>query len=401
MKERKKAEPGITPIVAMLFLMLPLQAQADWEEEIKLSVNETSAGLNENMGQCLIAIGNTLHAVWTDMKGKESAIHYRRSTDQGKSWGEDTRISPTPGSDSNALIALSGETLHLVFLREGGTPRATSYYKRSTDAGKTWGEDVALGATKWWPGVASAGASVYVSLNTVYADDDKNSVVYFRRSTDNGATWEEKQQISNAPRRTGGRSEDPAITAEGKNVLLAWNDNRDSAPGKGMSVYYRRSSDKGKTWGAETALTKPPDYTYFPSINIAGKDIDLIYGDRQSGHYDIFYLHSPDSGETWNEKRQVTKTPGDELYPVMVRAGPMVHMAWTAKEGLMYCKSVDAGKTWNPTLTLTPKGGLPFIATANDAVYLMFRSQRDGHPAIYFKRDLSGGKVKDNEAKSP
>lgn len=95
------------------------------------------------------------------------------------------------------------------------------------------------------------------------------------------------------------------------------------------------------------------------------------------------------------------QNPGDELYPVMVRAGPMVHMAWTAKEGLMYCKSVDAGKTWNPTLTLTPKGGLPFIATANDAVYLMFRSQRDGHPAIYFKRDLSGGKVKDNEAKSP
>ena len=37
---------------------------------------------------------------------------------------------------------------------------------------------------------------VYVSLNTVYADDAKNSVVYFRRSADNGTTWDAQQQIS-------------------------------------------------------------------------------------------------------------------------------------------------------------------------------------------------------------
>ncbi len=390
----------VSAIAATLFFAFADTTKAEWGEDVKLSTNETSAGLNENMGQCLIANGNTLHAVWMDTKGTDSAIHYRRSTDRGATWKDDVRLSPTPGSDTNPLIARSGKTLHLVFLRNGGTPKAASYYKRSTDDGVTWGSDVLLGTTKWWPGVAAAGSMVYVSLNTVYEDDAKNSVVYFRRSTDNGETWEERQQISTAPRRAGGRSEDPAIVADGKNVQLVWNDNRDSKPGKGMAVYFRRSSDMGKTWGAETALTREPDYTYFPSIHLAGSNVDIAYGDRQTGHYDIFYLHSPDLGETWREKAQMTKTPGDEFYAVIARDGLKMHMTWTAKEGVLYRFSGDGGKTWDPATTLTSKGGTPFIAVADDAVYMIFRSQRDGHPAIYFKCDPTGNKAKPG-AKTP
>jgi hypothetical protein len=377
----------------MVFLVFPHSAHADWGKDVRLSSKDAKASLNENMGHCLIASDRTLHAVWTETKGADSAIHYRRSTDRGATWTDDVRISPTPGFDSFPLLARSGATLHLVFLRKSGTPQAASYYKRSTDGGVTWESDVLLGSTKFWPGVAAAGSMVYVALNTVYEDDPKSSVVYFRRSTDNGKTWEDRQLISTAPRRAGGRAEDPAIMADGKNVQLVWNDNRDSAPGKGMAVYYRRSSDEGKTWGQETALTRAPAYTYCPSIYLTGLHADVVYADRQSGHYNIYHMHSPDMGKTWSEKQQLTKSSVGELYPAIVRDGSHVHMAWFSKDGISYLRSRDGGKSWDPIVSLTKQGAMPFLATAGEAVYAIFMSQRAGNQAIYFKCDPTGNKA--------
>jgi len=378
---------------ALFVLLVSSAAHAQWGPDVKLSTNEGAAGLNENMGQCVVASGDAVHVVWADFKNKGQAIYYKRSTDKGETWGPDTRISGTPGADTFPLLAQSGSTLHLVFLRNSGTPQSASYYKRSTDGGNTWGPDVLLGNTKWWPGVAAAGSMVYVSLNTVSAEDAPNSVVYFRRSTDKGATWEPQQRISKAERRAGGRSEDPAIMASGKYVHLVWNDNRDVPPGKGMAVYYRSSPDMGVTWNPEAALTHAPDATYFPSIYPAGSDVEVVYGDRGAGPFDIYHLHSADFGATWGAKEQITKTPTVEFYPAVVRDGSNVHMVWAGKdEGIMYLHSGNGGVRWDPVVCLTTRGLSPFIAVAGDAVHVIFVSQRDGHGAIYYMRNPTGNK---------
>jgi len=367
-----------------LLLAIPMALNAQWSPDTKLSTNEISAGLNENMGQAIVADGATVRVVWSDMGQNAGTIYYKQSQDGGVTWGPDTRLSGESGHDTNALLAVSGSNVHVVFLRNGGTPQSASCYKRSTDGGKTWGPDVLLGDTKWWPGVAAAGDMVYVSLNTRV--DETNSEVFFRRSTDNGATWEPRQQISNAP----GRSEDPAIVAAGDYVHLVWNDNRDTLPGKGMAVYYRRSADKGKTWGPETALTHAPDYTYFPSICLSGSNADIAYGDRQTGHYDIYHLHSGDFGSTWGPKEQITNTPGDEFYPAILRDGQNLHLTWSSVAGLMYQHSGSGGARWDPPVVLTAKGSSAFIAAAGEVMHVIFRSQRDGHGAIYYKRNPTG-----------
>lgn len=370
-------------------------ARAEWQPDVKLSVGETSTELNENMGHCLIASGSSIHAIWSAAKSKnDRAIYFRRSTDNGATWSEQARISPPGVNDSFPLIAISGSTLHLTFLRNSGLADSASYYRRSTDGGQTWGDEILLGKTKWWSGLAAAGANVYVTLNTVYPDDEKNSVVYFRRSTDNGSTWSPQQPLSQAPRRTDGRSEDPAIAADGKNVHVVWNDNRDAEPRKGMSVYYRRSKDAGATWEPEVALTRAPAFTYFPNISLNGSHVDIAYGDRQaSRRYDIFHLHSADFGSVWQPAEQITHTTDGELYPAIIRDGAYVHLTWIGKQGILYQCSTDAGATWQPPTVLTDKGKMPFIATTGEAVHVIFISQRDGHNAIYYKRDLAGNKA--------
>jgi len=374
-------------LLLYLLLAIPETLYAQWGPDTKLSKNEVSASFSENMAQSIVAVGSTLHVVWADSGIDSGAIFYKQSLDGGVTWGPDTKISGASGHDSFPLLAVSGNYVHVVFLENSDTPQAASYYKRSTDGGKTWGPGVFLATTKWWPSVAAAGNMVYVALETLVTPT--NSEVFFMRSTDNGNTWGAKQQISNAD----GRSEDPAIAAQGNYVDLVWNDNRDTFPGRGMAVYFRRSSDMGVTWGPETALTHAPAFTYFPTIFLSGSNADVPYGNRLTAGaspYQIFYQHSSDFGSTWATPQQITNIPGGGAYPSVARDGSNVHLTWAASGGVMYQHSGDGGATWDPAVQLTDKGGWAFIAVSGKAVHVVFQSQRDSHKAIYYKSNPTG-----------
>ncbi len=377
-------------IVALL--VLPRVAVAEWGPDVKLSADAKGAMLNENMGRCLLADGEKLHVVWTDARDGDRSVYYKRSLDGGATWQPDQRLSPKPAADTYPLLALSGSTVHLVFHSDSTTPQSASYYKRSLDNGATWGPTVPLGASVFWPAVAASGSNVYVALNTVFDDDKKNSVVYVRRSLDNGATWEPQQQVSEAARRTGGRAEDPALMADGKYVHLVWNDNREVEPRQGMAVCYRRSSDQGTTWEPEQLLTHAPAYTYFPTLCLFGPHVDVAYGDRQTPPYHLNYLHSADFGKTWDAAVQFPYAPEGEFYPAILRDGDKVHVAWTGRSGIYYRRSADGGKTWDAAVKLTGEGMFPFLAVRGDAVHAIFVSKRDGNATIYYKRDPTGNR---------
>jgi hypothetical protein len=74
----------------VLLLIAPIMASAQWGPDIKLSTNEGSAALNENMGRCLIANGDAVHVVWCDLTNNGQAIYYKRSLDGGLTWGAES-----------------------------------------------------------------------------------------------------------------------------------------------------------------------------------------------------------------------------------------------------------------------------------------------------------------------
>ncbi len=90
--------------------------------------------------------------------------------------------------------------------------------------------------------------------------------IYFSRSTDGGSTWSAKQDVSLAP--AGTHHAFPAITSGGQNdVRIGWMDARAANGGMDRwNVYYRSSTDGGATWSGESDLsTYVSGYTYiFP-----------------------------------------------------------------------------------------------------------------------------------------
>ena len=355
---------------------------AQWEPDRRLSTTDTSARLNENMGQCLAVSGDTVHAVWWDVQNNGSAIFYKHSFDGGVSWGADTRLTASPSKADFPSIAVTGGGVHVVYRDASGSQNIT-YYKRSLDGGTSWGHDVSLGDYYWWPSLAASASMVFVALND---NNPGNTEVYCRRSTDNGATWNTVNQISNAP----GRSEDPSIAAGGGCVHLAWNDNRTGI----MQTYYRRSSDQGVTWGPETRLTDSPVFAYCPMLFVNGSDVNLAWADRRSGTLDIYFNQSADFGSTWGNEKQLSPEGPNAVYPVVARDGSNVHVVWwNMNADMVYTHSVDGGKSWGQPVSLvgaSSKPTNPFIVASGTVLHVIWTDQRDGHPAIYYKRDPSG-----------
>ena len=383
----------ISPVWAALFvafLLYPGALSAQWTAEQKISTLDTSAGLNENMGQCLAVSGDSIHVVWTNTASGARGVYYKHSFDGGLTWTGETKLTgPTSVADLPS-IAASGSTVHIMWRDTIGAVNV-NYYIRSLDGGKTWGPKVFFGNWYWWPSITCVGNMVFVALNS---SAPGNTEVWFQRSTDNGTTWDSVIRISNAP----GRSEDPSISASDGHVYLVWNDNRDSTntvPKQAqMKAYARVSSDNGVTWGPETLWNNPPSKSYFPFVHASGSNVDFVWGDLRT-YYQVFYKHSSDYGMTWSSEQPLTSGNGGD-YPVVTRNGLDVHAEWFlfgGGGGITYRHSGDGGTTWDAPVGLVSGAGnpgSPFLVANGSTLHTIWIDQRDGYHAVYYKRTAPG-----------
>lgn len=367
-------------ILAAFFAAIPNGAFAQWEAPQKLST-DTGANLNENMGQCIAVSGDSVHIVWENNSVDRGAIFYRHSFDAGATWGPVVRLTTASNAAGFPSIAVYGSTVHVSFrdTLSGGR----SYYLRSLDGGMTWDSAISLGNYYWWPSITCSGEKVFVALNS---NDSGNSEVWFRRSMDNGATWDSIVRISNAS----GRSEDPTIAAAGGFVHMAWNDNRTGI----MQTWYRRSNDNGVSWGPETQLTNSTVFCYFPILHAVDSFVDLAYGDRQSGNFEIFFKQSTNFGTDWQPSLQMTHVGGTSAYPNIAHEGKNIYLVWWLFDGDAYIQhSGSNGITWDSAASIVdaidkPSG--PFIAVSGSTIHTIWIDQRDGYHALYYMRNPTG-----------
>jgi hypothetical protein len=132
--------------------------------------------------------------------------------------------------------------------------------------------------------------SVYLLYNsTVDQTDYAPERIYFVKSTDHGASYSARQDVSLAPQ--GVEHCFPAITtgASSGDVRIGWMDTRTGE----WNLFYRASNNDGASWGAETQVSGyVPGYAYITSSGFG-----LPYGD-------YFQMAVDNSGSTqiaWGE----------------------------------------------------------------------------------------------------
>ena len=352
---------------------------AQWSASVDLSPHAIAAGQNESMGSCIGVSGNTVHVIWSDQRSSAKAvIYYTRSPDAGLTWSSPVAITDTNGNAWNPAIAVNGSSVHVVWRNIVNNIRS-SYYMHSLDGGATWGSAVLLdSAVADWPAVTVSGNNVYVANDIVASAVPYNTEIFFLRSTDNGVTWSAHQQITFAT----GRSEDEAITAQGADIFMAWNDNRNTT----MQIWYKHSGDNGVTWDSDVLINSEPSYGTMVSAN--GTNIDIPSSGAPSGHYQVHLNQSANTGATWGPDLNLTNDVANTYYyPYMVRDGADLHVTCVKSiVGGMYIHSADGGVTWSTPYSIGSAGITPFVAVTGCVVHIVWDNA--GH--IYYERNPTG-----------
>lgn len=224
-----------------------------------------------------------MHVAWFDARDGNDEIYYKHSTDGGVNWSVDKRLTSNPFFSAYPSVTVSGSVVHVVWYddRDGN---AQIYYKRSTDEGINWGVDTQLTNNP-----AFSVASVTVSGSVVHVTWSENSngnlEIYYKRSTDGGVSWGSDIRLTIDI----ATSAYPSVTVSGLAVHVVWYDYRDG----NWEIYYKRSTDGGINWEADTRLTNDPAFSEFPFVAVSGSDVHVVWKDIRNGNYEIYYKRNP------------------------------------------------------------------------------------------------------------
>ena len=255
-----------------------------WAPEVQIASSQAAFRL------AVTASGSKVHVAWMDYRSLNTwDIYYRRSMDAGVTWQPEVKLvagTNAMGAERPAMSCI-GDALHLVWMdaRDNkppyfleGTytlPNATEiYYKRSTDGGVTWGADVRLtNHPSDYAGRPALTATAPGTLLVSYDYSINGSLAleeFLLRSTDNGATWQPTQRLSN----DNGDSTHSDLEADSGRAHIVWGDSTSASTG---GIYYRLSSDNGATWAIQETVASTGGKTA-PLLAVTANYVHVTYG---------------------------------------------------------------------------------------------------------------------------
>ena len=359
-----------------------------WSEDVRISYNSTA-----DQEPAIAVEGEVVHIVWrsTWFGGQ---IFYTRSNDAGETWDEPVMIGPLDYGCLRPDIAVNGDDVHVVWDNNNASAREIRYL-RSVDGGDTWFTERMIssddGNNSLGPKIAVSedGMDVHVVwVDERHADDSSppNTEIYYNRSHDGGLTWEGEVRLTEADYASpvGG------ITVEGHTVHLVWYDERSGI----FDVYYRRSIDNGATWEDESVLADSSNWDVGPDVAVWDGHVHAIWSERLSGlEYTIYHRRSIDGGITWESPQKIVNSNTSRSTGLDVD-GNIIHVTfhdWRSDIGeVYYVNSTDNGNIWNPELRLTEEDGHHSggskIAGEEGKIHVVWVDERHESKEIYYKR---------------
>ena len=330
-------------------------ASAQWESDVRLTNEPANSFLCGQ--QCIVAEGDTLHVIFTDNRSgwatfttpaqptraphgtaRSASARATRMTSSARPSRRPAQTCTSSGKDRPTALSSTGARptagrrgcrrqprwSRRRAPRRSSQPTATTsgwhgaivataaitvklYYKQSVDGGSNWTDDTRL--TVDTDSVADREACLVVSGNHRYIVWTRwhwrtsASQTWFRRSTNNGASWEPRARIT---ADTTNQSK-PMVAAVGPNVHVCWYDGR---PG-GYGIYYRGSTDNGGNLEFGRYLTDTTDFSDFPCIAAAGGNVHVAHGRGQQGSTSSTFAVRPTTARHGRLKRPLTTVAGE------------------------------------------------------------------------------------------
>jgi hypothetical protein len=313
------------------------------------------------------------------------------TSDGGRSF-EPERVFPRGGGDARIAADATGRVFASWIrvewdsvasgfdLSRGGLVLATS-----DDHGETWrtalAAEMASGvADKPELAVSDDGSDVYLAFMA-------RGTLDVVASHDGGETWSRHVVDTTY---TGHWPSGIALDSDGRLFVVNARQNRGAASGVlGVELELHRSTDGGVTWdthpiSSSTRNADPRSCAHGPTCPVQ-IPFGSVATDREGGvyvaytegvadhPYRLLFERSDDGGVTWSDpaplseaERPVSGDLADVFYPMVAASRDgLVYAAWfddrDGPVGVYARRSTDGGRSWEPTVELSPAGGLTGI----------------------------------------
>lgn len=284
-----------------------------WGPDILLSLQNDDASVMPTVG----VNGNFVHVVWKD---EHAGVCYRKSNDGGDTW---LPIDTLPNAGLiEPWILVDGYNLYVI----AGFGTGDILFTKSTDNGNTWqpGQPVthSCGAGR----IKKLASSI---LLISHQDDSLGSwEIFLLKSTNDGNSWDNVYLVSEDDSWSGQR---PAMDIDDSaGIHICWFDYKYSPYPWTGDIFYRAGRDSGNTWEDIDSLTIM-HRAVLSDIIVEGNNLHLVWEDDRNSfdnNSEIYYRMSTDLGRTWQPEIRLTNAPKYSRCPSLACGGGYLHLFW-------------------------------------------------------------------------
>lgn len=295
---------------------------------------------------------NTIYTFWCDDMTGNYELYFKNSTDQGTSWSQIKRLTWTAGRSLNPAVSFQApNTLHLVWC-EVLEDRSEIYYKRSLNGGISWSSIHRLTWTSSYSELPSLAVDSSGRVHVIWQDcASGNGEIYYKKSSDSGVSWNSTRRLTWNP----GDSGSPSLCIDSADhIYIGWDD---MSPGN-HEIFFKKSTDNGATWTGANRITWNPANSYNPSLVAGtGSNLYLVWMEDGSGDWEIIFKHSSNGGSIWLPPKRLTYNHGYSVTPIIrSTGGSNIYVLWydstPGKWSIFYKNSNNSGTAWSLLHTL-------------------------------------------------
>jgi hypothetical protein len=289
-----------------------------------------SMDTNRSVNPHIAASGNNVYVVWEDgiPNIDEARLLFRASNNNAASFGTAKVISPVVVESISAQVAASGNNVYIAG-HDGSEDNTEIFFMRSTNNGGSFSNPISINNNH----EASIFNKIIADANNVYLvymDNSRNNFdVFFRRSTDNGASFKDIINLSN----NAGSSGNPAMGVIGGNVYVAWSDSTPNVDQPCCSdILFKTSTNNGASFSSTKNISNNPSDSGFPQISKSGTAVRIVWQDGASifgGQSDVLFRASGDNGFTFGNIRNLSgNNAGMSDNPMIISSGDNMYVVW-------------------------------------------------------------------------
>ncbi len=231
--------------------------------------------------------------------------------------------------------------------------------------------------------------------------------ILYSRKADGASSWPTAQMVFEHT-ATGSHNPAIAVTADGKTVHLAWQEN---VSGDKSEIYYMRGQWSGSaiSWNSAVSLSEGITRSVRPSIVVeSSSKVHVVWGEQAAGYVEQYvrYARSDNGGSSWTTPKRVSGTPVSannvaptDIAPALVRTpsgglcvawhGFRPNADYEAEEIYISC-SLDQGGSWSRLVNISRSPETisvrPVLAVASDGfLHVAWQELAGANPVTDFE----------------